>query len=501
MLDIFRLHSFVVLSFLTIFRNSKIGISFAVSTRMESENTLNPKMLKFLPWLGAMAIFMQALDGTILNTSLPTIAHELGKSPLEMQSVIVSYTLTVALLIPLSGWLSDKYGTKKVFQAAILIFTLGSMLCAFATSLPFLVLSRIIQAIGGSMMVPVVRLAILYAFPKQELLKVINFITIPGLIGPLLGPSLGGILIETLSWHWIFLVNIPFGLLALWMTRFAIPDFKHPVFRFDIKGFILFSGGITFLTLVMELTSSRMIGWQMIIGFSVVALMLIFLYVYHAKHKPHPLIDLNLFKIRTLKIGLIGNLITRLGIGGIPFLIPLLLQVGYGYSAAFAGMMMIPSAISNITAKSFVVPIVNKFGYRNTLIGNTIILGLIICSFYFLQSTSSIYYIIPLMILNGFFSSIQFTAMNTLSLADLDENTSSEGNGLLSVTQQLSLTFGISTSALILGFFRQMDSLTHGTEIQAFRFTFLAMGLMTILSTYVFFQLKNQDGALMSGKK
>jgi len=452
---------------------------------MIETSNINPKMLKFLPWLGAMAIFMQALDGTILNTSLPTIAKELGKSPLEIQSIIVSYTLTVALLIPLSGWLSDKYGTKKIFQLAILIFTLGSTLCAFATSLPFLVISRIVQAIGGSMMVPVVRLAIIYAYPKQELLKVINFITIPGLVGPLLGPSLGGILVETLSWHWIFLVNIPFGIIALWMTTFAIPDFKHPVFKFDIRGLILFSGGITVLTLVMELTSSRVIGLNMIIALSLISAFLVGLYVYHAKHKQHPLIDLNLFKIRTLKIGIIGNLITRLGIGGMPFLIPLLLQIGYGYTATVAGLMMIPSAASNIIAKSFVVPIVNKFGYRNTLISNTIILGFIICLFFFLQSESPIYYIIPLMILNGFFSSIQFTAMNTLSLADLNENTSSEGNSLLAVTQQLSLTFGISTAALILGIFRQAGF----------------VGVLTILSTYIFFQLKESDGASMSGKK
>lgn len=467
---------------------------------MIETSNINPKMLKFLPWLGAMAIFMQALDGTILNTSLPTIAKELGKSPLEIQSIIVSYTLTVALLIPLSGWLSDKYGTKKIFQLAILIFTLGSTLCAFATSLPFLVISRIVQALGGSMMVPVVRLAIIYAYPKQELLKVINFITIPGLVGPLLGPSLGGILVETLSWHWIFLVNIPFGIIALWMTTFAIPDFKHPVFKFDIRGLILFSGGITVLTLVMELTSSRVIGLNMIIALSLISAFLVGLYVYHAKHKQHPLIDLNLFKIRTLKIGIIGNLITRLGIGGMPFLIPLLLQIGYGYTATVAGLMMIPSAASNIIAKSFVVPIVNKFGYRNTLISNTIILGFIICLFFFLQSESPIYYIIPLMILNGFFSSIQFTAMNTLSLADLNENTSSEGNSLLAVTQQLSLTFGISTAALILGIFRQAGFVA-GVEVQAFRYSFLALGVLTILSTYIFFQLKESDGASMSGKK
>ncbi|WP_313383820.1 multidrug transporter subunit MdtD [Chishuiella sp.] len=461
----------------------------------------NAKMLKYLPWLAAMAFFMQALDGTILNTSLPTIAKDLGKSPLEIQSIIVAYTLTVALLIPVSGWLSDKYGTKKIFQIAIFTFTLGSVLCAFATTLPFLVISRVIQAIGGSMMVPVARLAILYAYPKRELLKVINFITIPGLIGPLLGPSLGGFLVDALSWHWIFLVNIPFGIIALWMTTFAIPDFKHPVFKFDIRGMILFSGGVTFLTLLMELVSSRVIGYQMVIALAVISIFLIALYIYHARKKQHPLIDLNLFKIRTLKIGIIGNLITRLGIGGMPFLTPLLLQVGYGHSAVVAGLMMIPAAISNMLAKSFAVPIVSKFGYRKTLIWNTIVLGLVICMFYLMRADTSIYYIIPLMILNGFFSSIQFTAMNTLSLADLDERTSSEGNSLLSVTQQLSLTFGISVAALILGVFRQMDSINNGEQIEAFRYAFLTMGILTVLSSYIFFQLNSTDGQQMSRKR
>lgn len=467
---------------------------------MNSTTEVTPKMLKFLPWLAAMAIFMHALDITILNTSLPSIAKDLGKSPLEIQSIIVAYSVTVALLIPLSGWLSDKYGTKKIFQLAILVFTLGSVLCAFSTSLTSLIISRVIQAVGGAMMVPVSRLAILYAYPKKELLKVINFITIPGLIGPLLGPTIGGVLVETLSWHWIFLVNIPFGIIALWMTSFAIPNFTNKVFKFDMMGLILFSGAVIVITLMMELVSSHGISWVSILILSVIALILIAFYVYHAKKKKHPLIDLNLFNIRTLKIGIIGNLITRLGIGGIPFLIPLLLQVGYGYTATVAGLMMIPAAASNIIAKSFAVPIVNKFGYRNTLIVNTIILGIIICSFALLNSETSITYLIPLMVLNGFFSSIQFTAMNTLSLADLDENTSSEGNSLLSVTQQLSLTFGISVAALVLGIFRKLDFITNGVDVQAFRYSFLTLGILTILSTYIFFLLKANDGSSMSGK-
>lgn len=461
----------------------------------------DPKALKYLPWLAAIALFMQALDGTILNTALPTIAVELNQSPLKLQSIIVSYTLTVALLIPLSGWLSDKYGTKRIFQLAVVLFTIGSICCAISPNLFTLILSRILQAVGGSMMVPVARLAILYAYPKEQLLKVINFITIPGMIGPLLGPSLGGVLVEALSWHWIFLVNIPFGLFLIWMSRFGIPDFKKPVFKFDKTGLLLFGGGVTFLTLLLELVSTNIVTTELLIGIAVITFVLLIGYVVYAKKKAHPLINLNLFSIRTLRIGIIGNLITRLGIGGMPFLIPLLLQVGYGYTATVAGLMMIPAALSNLIAKSLVVPIVNKLGYRNMLISNTFLLGFLICLFFFVNSESPIEFLLPLLFIHGGISSIQFTAMNTLSLADLDYTNSSDGNSILTITQQLSQTFGISVASLVLGMFKQWESLTNGVDVQAFRYSFLFLGIITILSTFIFIQLRSSDGLAMSGHK
>lgn len=457
--------------------------------------------LKYLPWLAAIALFMQALDSTILNTALPTIAVELNQSPLKLQSIIVSYTLTVTLLIPLSGWLSDKYGTKRIFQLAVFVFTLGSILCAISPNLTTLILSRIVQAIGGSMMVPVARLAILYAYPKDQLLKVINFITIPGMIGPLLGPSLGGVLVETLSWHWIFLVNIPFGIFLIWMSRFGIPDFKKPVFKFDMKGLILFGGGVTFLTLLLELLSTKLVSNWLLFIIGLVTVILLIAYVFYARVKNHPLINLNLFRIRTLRIGIIGNIITRLGIGGMPFLIPLLLQVGYGYTATVAGLMMIPSAVSNLIAKSTVVPIVNKLGYRNMLIWNTLLLGVLICLFFFVKADSPIEYLIPLLFIHGGVSSIQFTAMNTLSLADLDQSNSSDGNSMLTITQQLSQTFGISVASLVLGFFKEFHTITSGVDVQAFRYSFLFLGVVTVLSTLIFVQLRPNDGMAMSGHR
>lgn len=467
---------------------------------MKVEVIQDPKIRKYLPWLGALAIFMQALDGTILNTGLPSIAKSLGESPLQMQSIIVSYTLTVALLIPLSGWLADRYGTKRVFITAVVLFSLGSLFCSFSHTLNQLILSRIIQAVGGSMMVPVARLTLIYAYPKDQLLGVINFITIPALIGPMLGPTAGGFLVEKLSWHWIFLINVPVGIIAVIVANKIIPNYTNNVKKFDLFGWILVSAALTSITLLIERWNSDYMSGSTIALLLLVSIIAIVGYVYHAKKSDSPLIKLSLFKIDTLRVGLIGNLITRFGIGGMPFMIPLLLQVGFGYSPFYAGLMMIPQALSNLVCRNFVVPIVKKYGYRTTLITNTILVGILISMFFFIDASTPYWVIILLMIGNGGFNAIQFTSMNTISLADLDNNTSSDGNSLLSVTQQLAISLGISLAAMFLLVFQQ-SAIGHGDQnIAVFRYTFLVMGVMTILSSGIFLRLKSNAGASMSGK-
>jgi len=461
----------------------------------------DPKVQKYLPYLGALAIFMQALDGTILNTGLPSIAASLGESPLGMQSVIVSYTLTVALLIPLSGWLADRFGTKRIFILAVGLFTLGSLFCALSNTLNELIVARIFQAIGGSMMVPVARLTLLYAYPKDQLLKIINFITIPALIGPMLGPTAGGFLVEKLSWHWIFLINLPVGILAIIVARSIIPNFTNKVERFDLVGWILFSGGLTTLTLVIERWNSPTLSVFQLISLFIFALILLVGYILYAKKSSHPLIKLSLFKIKTLTIGLIGNLVTRFGIGGMPLMIPLLLQLGFGYSAFYAGLMMIPQALSNLISRNFVIPIVKRFGYKKTLVFNTIATGVLISLFFFIDRNTPYYIIILLMVFNGAFNAVQFTAMNTISLADLDNSTSSDGNSLLSVTQQLAISLGISISAMFLQLFSNSSIDTADQPIAVFNYTFLVMGMLTILSSVVFMKLNKNDGASLSGNR
>ncbi|MCP1438962.1 EmrB/QacA subfamily drug resistance transporter [Erwinia persicina] len=443
-----------------------------------------------LPWIAAMAFFMQALDATILNTALPAIALSLNRSPLAMQSAVISYTLTVAMLIPVSGWLADRFGTRKVFIAAVSLFTLGSLACALSGSLTMLVLFRIVQGIGGAMMMPVARLALLRAYPRSELLPVLNFVTMPGLVGPVLGPLLGGVLVTWASWHWIFLINIPVGVLGIFYARKYMPDFTTPKRRFDFTGFVLFGIGLVMLSSGIELFGEKIIASSIALAVTSGGILLLLLYIAHARRHPTPLIPLPMFKTRTFSVGILGNIASRLGTGCIPFLMPLMLQVGFGYSAILAGCMMAPTALGSILAKSTVTQVLRWFGYRKTLTGISVIIGVLIASFALQSPAASLaLLLLPLFVL-GMAMSTQFTAMNTITLADLNDSNASSGNSMLAVTQQLAISFGVAVSAAVLRFYSNFD----GTTVDHFHATFLTMGVVTVFSGLVFMLLKPGDG-------
>ncbi|WP_217549492.1 multidrug transporter subunit MdtD [Pantoea sp. GbtcB22] len=443
-----------------------------------------------LPWIAAMAFFMQALDATILNTALPAIATSLERSPLAMQSAIISYTLTVAMLIPVSGWLADRYGTRKIFILAVSLFTLGSLACALSGSLSMLVVSRVVQGIGGAMMMPVARLALLRAYPRSELLPVLNFVTMPGLVGPILGPMLGGLLVTYASWHWIFLLNIPIGIAGIFYARKYMPDFTTPKRRFDFSGFLLFGLGLVLISVGIELFGERVVlPWQaLLVLFGGIALLL--LYIVHARRHPAPLINLPIFKTRTFSVGIIGNIASRLGTGCIPFLMPLMLQVGFGYPALIAGCMMGPTAIGALLAKSTVTQVLRRFGYRHTLVGITIIIGILIATFSLQSPGGSVVMLLAALLILGMAMSTQFTAMNTITLADLNDENASGGNSVLAVTQQLSISFGVAVSAVVLRFYQDVEA----TTVAQFHATFLTMGVVTVLSAFTFMMLRPSDG-------
>ncbi|HDZ2293821.1 TPA: multidrug transporter subunit MdtD [Klebsiella pneumoniae] len=444
-----------------------------------------------LPWIAAMAFFMQALDATILNTALPAIAHSLNRSPLAMQSAIISYTLTVAMLIPVSGWLADRFGTRRVFIIAVSLFTLGSLACALSSSLTELVIFRVIQGIGGAMMMPVARLALLRAYPRSELLPVLNFVTMPGLVGPILGPVLGGVFVTWASWHWIFLINIPIGVIGILYARKYMPNFTTPRRRFDIGGFLLFGLSLVLFSSGIELFGEKIVATWQALAVIAVSLLLLVAYVRHARRHPTPLISLSLFKTHTFSVGIAGNLATRLGTGCVPFLMPLMLQVGFGYPAIIAGCMIALTAIGSIIAKSTVTQVLRWFGYRKTLVGITVFIGLMIAQFSLQSPEMPLWMLLlPLFVL-GMAMSTQFTAMNTITLADLTDDNASSGNSLLAVTQQLSISLGVAISAAVLRFYEGFD---NASTVQQFHYTFITMGVITIISALMFMLLRAKDG-------
>lgn len=445
---------------------------------------------KYLPIILSIAIFMQMLDSTILNTSLPAIAKDFGEPSTHMQNAILAYVLTLAVFMPVSGFLADKYGTKKVFILSLVLFALGSFLCGFSQNLNHLVIARVIQGIGGSLMTPVAKLALIRTFPKKELVKAMNFAIIPALIGPILGPLVGGYMVDYLSWHWIFLINLPISLVGLLLSLRYLPDSKSTVIDFDLKGFLIFAAASLLLSISVELFSGAHHVTPVLLMF-VVGFILVFRYFRHSHVDDNPIFPYSLFQVRTFRLGILGNLATRLGISSISLLVPLMIQLDYGQSAVISGWLVAPMALTAIFGKSFVIRILNKFGYRTTLMVNTVIIGIVICLFAIPNNNSSIYWYIPLVAVLGFFNSIQFTSMNTISLADLRDYQNSSGNSLLSVNQQLAIGFGISFGLLVLRSFEATQSDLH----QAFRYTFLVMGITTIISGALFRRLHPTDGA------
>ena len=452
---------------------------------------------KILPLILATAIFMQMLDSTILNTSLPSIAKDLNESPLNMQNAIISYVLTLALFMPVSGFLADKFGTKKVFIISLILFSLGSLLCSLSPNLTFLVIARVIQGIGGSLMTPVGKLALIKTFDKSELLKAMNFAIIPALIGPVLGPLIGGYMVDYLSWHWIFLINLPIGILGIVLSVKYMPNYFSKIIDFDFKGFLFFAAASLLLSISLEWMGNAKNITPVLLVF-LMGFIFIYLYYRHAKKEENPIFPLELFMVRTFRVGFLGNLATRLGISSIPLLIPLMIQIAYGQSAVVSGWIVAPMAITAMFGKSAVIKILNRFGYRKTLMFNTFLIGTLICLMAIPGINTSIYWFIPLILVLGFFNSIQFTSMNTISISDLRDSHTSSGNSLISVNQQIAIGFGIAFGLIILKLFEGDTQLIKGNIHNAFRYTFLVMGILTILSGFVFRRLHFRDGDNMT---
>jgi len=443
-----------------------------------------------LLWLVAVAVFMETLDSTIVNTALPSIAHSLGENPLHMYAIIIAYSLTLAVLIPATGWMADHFGTKRVFMSAVAIFTIGSMACAASPNLFLLVCARVLQGVGGSMMLPVGRLAVLRAFPNEKYLNAISFVAIPGLVGPLIGPTLGGWLVEFTSWHWIFLLNVPVGIAGAIATYYYMPDYKAEKDRhFDFAGFGMLS--FSMVTLSVSLDGFSELGWAqatvlVLLAFSMASLTAYWL---HASKTPDALFSLSMFDNDTYRIGLMGNMFARIGSGSMPFLIPSLLQLSLGYTPAQAGMMMIPIAVMSIASKRMVQTLIRRFSYRKFLIFNTLLLGASIASFALISRNHPTWVTVIQLAIFGAVNSLQFTAMNSLTLKDLPPGLASSGNSLYSMVQMLSMSLGTAAAGALLTTFAHQDGADSILNAEAFFKTFISMGLITCASAWIFAQL------------
>ncbi|MBB1389596.1 multidrug transporter subunit MdtD [Shewanella sp. SG44-6] len=467
---------------------------------MPDSRLLDAQTARGLPWVVAIAFFMQSLDGTILNTALPAMANDLNEDPLRMQGVIIAYMLTVALLIPASGWIADRFGTKKIFFGAILLFSFGSLLCALSHSLDMLIGARVIQGLGGALMLPVGRLVVLRAYPRSELVRIMGFITIPGLLGPLIGPVMGGWMVQYLTWHWIFLINLPVGIVGCYAVWKFIPDLRGKErSRFDTLGFLLFGAAMLLITVAMEGLGELHLPHLRVMLLLFGGMACLIAYWLRAGRIDQPLFSPLLFQTRTFAIGLFGNLFARLGSGALPFLVPLLLQVALGYSPSQAGMSMLPLAAAAIMAKSVARPIIERLGYRFVLTANTLALGLMLASIGLVNEHTPYWLLLGVLAFMGAINSLQFTAMNAVTLIDLDDASASSGNSLLSVVGQLSLSLGVACAGGLLGgFSANIGSDNAATVLGAFQLTFVTVGVMTMLAAVIFSQLSKDDGRLIS---
>lgn len=453
-----------------------------------------------LPWLVAVAFFMEALDTTILNTAVPAIAEALRVAPLSMKAVLSSYTLSLAVFIPISGWMADRFGTRVVFASAIGVFTLGSFLCGLSTSIHMLVACRVLQGAGGAMMVPVGRITMVRTFAKSELVRALTFVAIPGLVGPMLGPLAGGLIIGYFHWSVIFFVNIPIGLIGLYMVHRHLPDYRAARRRpLDLVGLILFGSGVALLSYVLEVFGEHTLGGLEILGLLVIAVSLLAGYGVHARSIRHPLLLMGLFRVRTFRSAVLGSFWTRLGIGGIPFLFPLLYQVGLGFTPVESGLLMMPQAIAAMSLKITMPKILTRFGYRRVLISNTLALGVMIALFATIGPGTPVPLIVAMVFCYGFLTSLQYTSMNTLAYADVQEAQASAASTIASTGQQMSISFGVATASLATAVFLPEGHATNAPRmVHGIHDAFMALSILTAASALLFRTLRNTDGEQVS---
>ncbi len=443
----------------------------------------------------SFAMFMEAVDTTVINTAIPAMSHSLNVNPLDLKLALISYLLSLAIFIPISGWVADKFGVKKVFMIAVGVFTASSIWCGFTHNLFELITARIVQGLGGSLTLPVGRLIIVRTCERHELISKMSIVVMVASLGMMLGPVLGGFITNYFTWRWIFWVNVPVGLLTILLSIYLLPAMPaRPVAALDKLGFILFGSGLATLTFGLSTFSESNVSSSHSLFLIAIAFVLLTLYIWHSRGRAHPIVKVELLRERTFRVSVLGNLLARLGFGGVPFLIPLLLQLSLGFSPQLSGMLLAPTAFGVLMVKSFSLPILRYFGYKKLLILNTFLVSFSLWSFATIGQSTSIASIALLSFIYGFLISLQYTGMNSLAYANVSSENISAATSIMSTIQQLAQSFGVAVAALFVRYFSSGYSVDTLVSPSVFHKTFITMSLITFLSVVIFIQMRKEDG-------
>jgi EmrB/QacA subfamily drug resistance transporter len=452
-----------------------------------------------IPLIVACALFMQNLDSTVIATALPQIARSIGTDPLSLSLAITSYLLSLAVFIPASGWFADRYGARTVFRGAILVFTLGSILCGLSNSLAELTASRILQGVGGAMMVPVGRLVVLRSIPKAELVRAMAYLSVPALLGPVLGPPVGGFLTTYASWRWIFLLNVPIGVIGAVLVSIFIENHKDPERPpFDLAGFGLSGLALACLMFGFEALGREGLPLPAVLSLLTVGALAGAAFLFHAGRHPRPAIDIYLFRIPTFALSVWGGALFRIGVGALPFLLPLMLQLGFGLTPFASGMLTFASALGALAMKTTAAPILRRLGFRTVLVGNALISAVFLFAYGGFGPATPHAVIFALLLLGGFFRSLEFTAINTIAFADVPPPRMSQATSLSATAQQLSLSLGVTVGAGVLHLAR-MGRGDGALGAGDFWPAFLVVGALALIAALLFARLAPDAGAEMSG--
>ncbi len=452
-------------------------------------STRERQAIRIIPYIIGCALFMQMLDATVVATALPMMAQALETDVIRMNAIITSYLLALAVFVPISGWAADRFGARRIFVAAVLLFTLSSVACALSQTLDQLIAARIVQGMAGAMMVPVGRIIMLRRVPKDQLLSAMAVLSLPALLGPVIGPPVGGFFVTYMSWHWIFLINVPVGILGIVLIfkfiRADVIDSKPPL---DWFGFILSATALASLVVSFESLGHDELSAKELALLLGTGLITGLWYVWHARHTAFPILDLSLLRTRSFAVSILGGNLCRFSLGAVPFMLAILLQIGFGLSAMTAGFVTFTSAVGALIIKPLAPKIIRTFGYRNVLMYNALLTGFSIAICAIFTESTPLWVISLILAVGGVFRSLQFTAVNTLTYVDLDQKAMSRASSFAAMAQQLGISLGVACAAITLNISMQFYDHSDVQQTDLF-WGFIVIGVLTALSIFSFRRL------------